>query len=126
MDRRKIGRPHTEEAKRKIGNAHRGKVTSKETRRRISGAKTGVPLTEAAKRNISKAYKRPSDDARDRISSSVSRGTGHYMWKGTWLIDGVAYTTCTEAGKALGCCHKTIRNRVKSTKFPNYKFISTE
>lgn len=50
------------------------------------------------------------------------RGKSHHGWIGYWIIDGVEYETTREAGEALGVSRKTIRDRVKNDKYPNYNF----
>lgn len=50
-------RPHTEENKRKIGNANRGKIRSQEQRRELSEAHKGYRMSEERKINLSSALK---------------------------------------------------------------------
>ena len=52
-----VGRAHSEEQKRRIGDLHRGKVLSPETRKKISNAHKGKKLTEEHKEKVRKANK---------------------------------------------------------------------
>lgn len=51
------GKPHNDEWKRKLGDAHRGKIISKETREKMSIAKLGTKrqFTDEHRKNLSKA-----------------------------------------------------------------------
>jgi len=55
------GRVVSEETRRKIGEAHKGKKLSGEHRRKISEAHKGKTLTEVHKRRISEGLKRRHD-----------------------------------------------------------------
>ena len=52
-----LGYKHSEESKRKIGEAHKGKTISEETRRKMSEAHKGIKLSEEHKRKMSEARK---------------------------------------------------------------------
>jgi group I intron endonuclease len=52
------GFSHTEETKRKIGNANRGKVISDVGRDRMSASHMGIPLTSKCRQNMSLTQKR--------------------------------------------------------------------
>ena len=52
------GRKHTDEAKKKIREIHKGKIVSEETRRKMSEAKKGITFTKQHKERISEARKK--------------------------------------------------------------------
>lgn len=66
------GRTQSEETKKKIGNANRGKVKSEETRKKLSDSLKGYKHSEEAKLNMSKAQKghSTSDETRKKISEA--------------------------------------------------------
>lgn len=70
--------PHTEESKRKIGLAHKGRKFSEETRRKMSESAKGKPKSEAFKKQVSEKLKNdPSVALRNRfagIKSHLKRG----------------------------------------------------
>jgi len=70
------GRIHTEETKKKIGDVHRGKSMSEESRRKMSKSHSSKILTEEHKENISLSTKGKkkgpfSDEHRKNISKSL-------------------------------------------------------
>lgn len=62
-----------------------------------------------------------SDEQKAKIGKS-NGGQNNIRWKGYWVIDGARYESMSQAAKAVGCCKKSVRDRVLSDKFPNYKF----
>lgn len=113
------GLKHTEEASKKMsqtrkvtflgeGNPFYGKSHSTATREKIAEATRsrmkGVPKPKEQKEKMS-------------INSPLSKKV---------VIDGVTYRSCTEAENYLGISRRTVTNRVKSSKFPNYYFAESE
>ncbi len=72
-----LGRKHTDETKKKIGDAHRGKVISDESRKKMSESKKGLKNhffgkehTKESKKKMSENSKNPSKETREKISKS--------------------------------------------------------
>lgn len=63
-----------------------------------------------------------SEEQKSKIGIS-NGGSNNYKWKGYWQVDGVCYESMTKAAKAIGCCKKSVRDRVLSSDYPNYRFI---
>lgn len=96
-------KPLTEEHKRNIGKAGKGRVVSEETRKRMSiasSSRTYRPLTEEHKKNIGKAHKGrvKSDEERKHISEALM---GHKLSDET-----KAKISAAHAGKVLTDEHK--------------------
>jgi hypothetical protein len=60
----------SDETKRKLSEAHKGKTHSEETRRKISEAKKGKTHSEETKRKIGEAHKNPSEETRRKIGEA--------------------------------------------------------
>jgi hypothetical protein len=66
------GHRHSDEAKAKIGAAHRGKIVSEETRRRLSEARLGTKLSAEARARLRGRAGHPmSEEARKRTSERM-------------------------------------------------------
>jgi hypothetical protein len=65
-----LGYKHTEEAKKRIGEAQKGKVISWETRRKTSKSEKGKKISQETRRRLSVAHK------------GLSAGSKHPNWKG--------------------------------------------
>ena len=75
-----FGKPHSEEARRKISESERGKTVSSETKKKLSAAKRGEknpnfgkPLSEEHKRKIAESHKREnlSIESRRKMSEAI-------------------------------------------------------
>ena len=64
-----VGRKHTEEHKKKVGDLHRGKVVSVETRKKVSDAHMGKKLTEEHKEKIRQGNlgKKVSEETKQKL-----------------------------------------------------------
>lgn len=71
-----LGRPRSEEAKRKQSKTLKGHLVSEETRRKISKAHKGRPLSKEHRRKLSKARRRqpPASEETRRRMSEARRG----------------------------------------------------
>lgn len=66
----------------------------------------GKIMSETQKRNIGKA----------------NSGVNGPKWKGWWIVDGVRYDTTIDVAKVYGVTTKTVCDRAKNPKFPNWTF----
>ena len=64
-----VGRKHTEEHKKKVGDLHRGKILSAETRKKVSDAHKGKKLTEEHKEKIRQGNlgKKVSEETKQKL-----------------------------------------------------------
>lgn len=71
------GRKHTEETKRKIGSANKGRIVSEETRQKLRMASTGRKCSEETKRKLSEAHRgsKNSPETRRKISKALTGRT---------------------------------------------------
>lgn len=94
-------RSHTTEAKAKMKLARNKRITTDETRKKMTEAHKGKKMEPR------------TDEARFKRSN------------GKYVVDGITYVSSNVAAKALGCDGATIRNRCRSEslKFQNYIFI---
>lgn len=77
-----LGYKHTKEAKRKIGDSHKGKIVSEETRKKLSASATGqkrifseehiANLAAANKRNGATRNKEVSKETREKLSKVMA------------------------------------------------------
>lgn len=88
------GTVFTEEHRRKIGDAHRGKVVSEETKARISASKIGQ-----------------NSGSKCSLSAPVS-------------IDGVRFETIQEAAKSVGVHESTLRRKLDRGSNPGWQRLS--
>jgi len=89
-----MGKPKSDEHKKKISEANKGKPKSKE---HVAKMKANLP-------------------DRSGISNSMY-GKGKVV-----IIDGVEYINLRAAVKSIGNCWETITRKLKSDEFPNYKY----
>lgn len=136
------GKHHTEETKRKVGDAHRGKKLSKETREKMSKAKIGEKNsfygkkhTEETKQLLSQMnsgknnphYGKPSPnkghhwhlsaETKKKISetkkrNSESRGNNKFAKKIQIIETGEILGCVKDAAEYLGCSDWTITDRI--------------
>jgi group I intron endonuclease len=75
MSEARKGKTLSEEHRRKIGAAHKGKVVSEETRRKLSEASTGQTISEHTRRRVSEAQKgRTVSEGHRRKISEAQKG----------------------------------------------------
>ena len=77
------GKHHTEETKNKISEVHKGKYVSVETKNKMSEAHKGKKLPEETKQKISKSEKgkKLPEETKKKISEA-NKGEKHPGWKG--------------------------------------------
>lgn len=141
------GKNHTDETKDKIRKKALGRVVSDETRQKISikskGKKGSVwtdemrqKLSESRKNNnpfkgkthttevrtrLSEVNKKPkSEEHKRKISETLKGNKPGNMRK--VVVDGVEYESLSFAARQIGIPTSTMKNRLKSTKFGNYKY----
>ena len=141
------GKNHTDEAKDKIRKKALGRVVSEETRKKISiktKGKKGVvwtdemrqKLSESRKQNnpfkgkqhtlevrlfLSKINSKPkSEEHKRKISETLKGNKPGNMRK--VIVDGIEYESLSHAARQIGIPTSTMKNRLKSTKFDNYKY----
>jgi len=78
-----FGHPVSEETKRKIGTANRGRQVSNETREKMSLARIGkkLPLTTRVKMSATQKIVQNRAEVKERRSNR-QRGSSHWNWKG--------------------------------------------
>ena len=59
------------EVRRKLSEAHKGKVNSEETRRKMSESNKGRVVSEETRRKMSESLKNPSEETRRKLSESL-------------------------------------------------------
>lgn len=98
-----LGHVVSEETKAKISMSSKGRITSEETRRKLSAATIG--------------RKRPPE-LMARIAATKSKKV---------IVDGVVYSSTTEAGKQLGVAQSTVGYRCRNTdtKFDSWRFYDS-
>lgn len=77
--RNQIRKKHSEETKRKIGEAGKGRICSEETRKKISKSSKGRKHTEESKRKISKNNATKRIEVREKISRAL-KGENNPMY----------------------------------------------
>lgn len=102
-----LGYHHTEETKLKISKSTTGVKKSKEHAQHIREGQKGRILTEEHKQKLSKAAKNRKSPSNHAIIS----------------IDGVIYNSLKEASEIIGISYRTIQNRLKNPKFPDYYYV---
>lgn len=101
-----LGRVHSEEAKKKIGDSQRGKHVSSETLKRLSLSHIGQVITKIARQKISKALlgKKVSEETRRKLSAA-SKGKHNAIAVNQYTVGGVfiaRYSGSYEAAKNTG------------------------
>jgi len=144
-----LGKKLSGETKRKISEMHKGKRLSKEHREKISIANKGKTVSEEARRKIGDGnrgeknhmygklgywYNKNRDD---ECKNKISRTLIKYYKSDPRLIilnrlqkhrkeieiEGIKYSSIRDASRILDKPRTTINNRLKSKKFPMYKYI---
>lgn len=126
---------HSEETKRKIGDANRGKIISKEVREKMSeigrlrfpkGSKTPPGFTMSGKKHSESTKSRMRESALGRKMSNEARAKlsksliGNKCAKRRKIIDnnGVMYDSIADAAKALGVGRTSISNILAGNQGP--------
>ena len=117
---------HSEETKKKIGEAHMGKTHSDETKKKIGEALMGKTLSDETKKKIGEAQmgKTPSDETKKKIGEALMGNTHSdeskkkmsdlkpkkpvEQWDGDDLIQ--VYPSMHEAGRQTQISHGNISN----------------
>jgi group I intron endonuclease len=141
------GKNHTDEAKDKIRKKALGRVVSDETRKKISiknKGKKGVVWTDEMRQKLSEnrkinnpfkgkthtpevkeflsnLNKKPkSEEHKRKISETLKGNKPGNMRK--VIVDGIEYESLSFAAREIGIPTSTMKNRLKSPKFDNYKY----
>lgn len=137
----------TAEHRRKLSEARLGKPMSEETKKKISMSSRGKKLTQTDKDNKSKAAMghKVSEETRKKLSdfrmgttpsnkgiamsyeqkeklSLSKKGKPNNKINKVFFVDGVEYRTLKEASLVLGIGPSAIYNRLKSIKFDTYQY----
>lgn len=141
------GKNHTDEAKDKIRKKALGRVVSDETRKKLSIKNKGKKgfvwtdemrqkLSESRKNNnpfkgkthtpevrarLSEINKKPkSEEHKRKISETLKGNKPGNMRK--VIVDGIEYESLSYAARQIGIPISTMKNRLKSPKFDNYRY----
>ena len=141
------GKNHTDEAKDKIRKKALGRVVSDETRKKLSIKNKGKKgfvwtdemrqkLSESRKNNnpfkgkthtpevrarLSEINKKPkSEEHKRKISETLKGNKPGNMRK--VIVDGIEYESLSYAARQIGIPTSTMKNRLKSPKFDNYRY----
>jgi group I intron endonuclease len=141
------GKNHTDEAKDKIRKKALGRVVSDETRKKISiknKGKKGVVWTDEMRQKLSESRKinhpfkgkthtpeviqkikeansKPkSEEHKRKISETLKGNKPGNMRK--VIVDGIEYESLSYGARQIGIPISTMKNRLKSPKFDNYKY----
>ena len=118
------GRTHTDATKRKISEINKGNSYAKgfkrtpEQRARLSevaSQRTGESNHFYGKTHSPETIKKLSEKMKGKLPVNTK----------AVVIDDVIYPSSSEAARQLGVVTATILNRIKSPKFPTYKFLET-
>jgi formylmethanofuran dehydrogenase subunit E len=78
-----IHKPFPEERKKKISEAMKGHITSKETKKKISEGNKGKFVSEETKKKLSKVHKgRKFSEEHKKKLSKAHKGSKHWNWQG--------------------------------------------
>jgi len=117
-----------EEIREKIGNAHRGRPKSEETKRRLSvAALKRPPMSDETKSKIGAASKGRvfSDDHKDRIrQAALNRGPraeSDIVNRQVVIIDGAEYPSIRAAANSLGVSETVVRYRTSLDTYPTWR-----
>lgn len=118
------GRTHTEEVKKKISAINKGNSYAKGSKRtpeqraklsKLASQRTGEKNPFYGKKHTEELKKNASKRMKGRLPPNTRRV----------VADGIEYESASEAGRHLGVVTATILNRIKSRKFPGYKYSET-
>lgn len=118
------GRRHTEEARRKMSEAQKGRKGPKGVKRtpeqrarlsQIASQRTGEKNPFYGKRHSEETKRKLSEKNKGKLPPNTK----------PVVIDGVVYVSITEAARQLSVVPATILNRIRSDKFPTYHYLET-
>lgn len=118
-----LGMFHSEEKKHEISKRTRERMTP-EVKERLSKIKTGKKQSEESNRKRSETIKAMyKGSAFDRTGSTLSEAHKAKISRSV-SIDGVIYKSGTDAALALGMSRSGLDYRLKSDKYPDWKFVA--
>lgn len=118
------GRRHTEEARRKMSEVLKGRKGPKGIKRtpeqrtrlsQIASQRTGEKNPFYGKTHSEETKRRLSEKNKGKLPPNTK----------PVVIDGVVYISITEAARQFGVVPATILNRIRSDKFPTYRYLKT-
>jgi len=128
--KRAIGRIVSDETRKKISIKNKGKVGNfwtDEMKKRLSKIRKennpfkGKTHTEKVRKLLSKINSKPkSKEHKRKISETLKGNKPGNMRK--VIVDGVEYESLSFAAREIGIPTSTMKNRLKSTKFDNYRY----
>ena len=130
------GKVVSEETRKKLSEANKGKVISDETRQKLREANLGKTTSEETREKLRQAllgHVVSSETAKKISDAKKGKGFPKEAFEASLekrcvnvVVDGVTYSSYTEAAKALSVTDVTIRNRVKNSNFPSYQLKADE
>lgn len=109
-----------------MSKLHKGNILSEEHKQKISIAnknKTKPPRTKEHIENHSKSMKGKNLGVKRNFTKKWIENIRKSRICKSVCIDGKIYKSISEASRQLGLYLGTVQNRIKSPKFPNYKYI---
>lgn len=118
-----LGMFHSEEKKQEISKITKERMTD-EVKSRLSKLKKGKPQSEESNRKRSETLKAKYMNGRiDREYKPLTEAHKAKLGRSV-SIDGVVYSSGSEAAKSLSMSHSGLKYRINSDKYPTWKFVA--
>lgn len=118
-----LGMFHSEEKKQEISKITKERMTD-EVKSRLSKLKKGKPQSEESNRKRSETLKAKYINGRtDREYKPLTEAHKAKLGRSV-SIDGVVYSSGSEAAKSLSMSHSGLKYRINSDKYPTWKFVA--
>lgn len=117
---RKGHKYNTPEVRKKIGDAHRGKVVSEETREKLRQASLGNTWKDDKERVKKHIEKRKGKKHSEKWCSNISKGIRGSHGKWVYIIEGIEYSSQMDVAEKYNIHKDTVSQRCRGNTFEDW------